>query len=67
MEQKYEYKFVRLGEGFMGVKRKATKEYQDIITAHAKEGWRLVQVFSPSIGVYGASTFYELIFEKPCV
>jgi hypothetical protein len=67
MEQKYEYKFVRLGEGFMGVKRNAIREYQDIITAHANEGWRLVQVFSPSIGVYGASTFYEIIFEKPCV
>ncbi|MGV3531862.1 MAG: DUF4177 domain-containing protein [Chthoniobacteraceae bacterium] len=29
------------------------------------EGWRLVQVFTPGTGVYGASKYYELIFERP--
>ena len=64
MGQKYEYKFVRLGEGMFGVKGKALKKYQDVITDNARDSWRLVQIFSPSVGVYGASTFIEMIFER---
>ncbi|MFC2103189.1 DUF4177 domain-containing protein [Bacteroidota bacterium] len=64
MEQKYEYKFVRLGEGFIWIKSIAQKAYQDVINEHAKNGWRLVQIFSPSLSFYGVSRYFELIFER---
>ena len=59
----YEYKFVRLGEAALGVNRTA-KDHQETIHQHALDGWRLVQIFSPSTGLYGASQFLELIFER---
>jgi hypothetical protein len=65
MHQRYEYKFVRMGEGWVGVKKSAQKEYQDVVKDHARQGWRLVQIFSPSIGGYGMSKYYELILERP--
>jgi hypothetical protein len=65
MTQKYEYKFVRLGEGWTGVKGDAKREYQDVIQKHAGDGWRLVQIFAPGIGAYGAAKYYELILERP--
>lgn len=64
MGQKYEYKFVRLGEGWFEVKRTAIKGYQNMIEDHAREGWRFIQVFAPSLGVYGVSKYIELIFER---
>ncbi len=64
MAQKYEYKFVRLGEGMMGVKKSARQQYQQVINEHASEGWRLVQIFAPAIAGYGAAKYYELIFER---
>jgi len=58
----YEYKFVRLKFGFFA---KAPKEdYKAIIKQHAKEGWKLVQIFSPAIRGYGAAAYFEMIFEK---
>jgi hypothetical protein len=65
MHQRYEYKFVRMGEGWVGVKKSAQKEYQDVVKDHARQGWRLVQIFAPSIGGYGMSKYYELILERP--
>ena len=64
MAQKYEYKFVRLGEGWGGVKKSAKEEYQQVIREHAHEGWRLVQIFAPAIAGYGAAKYYEIIFER---
>jgi hypothetical protein len=64
MNRKYEYKFVRLGEGWMSVRKSAKNDYQQVVREHAKQGWRLVQVFAPGIGAYGAAKYYELIFEK---
>jgi len=64
--QKYEYRFVRLGEGALGVKSTAKEHYQELIQQHAREGWRLVQIFSPSTGIYGASQYFELILERTC-
>ena len=61
---RYQYKFVRLGEGWASVKKSAGREYQDVVHAHAMDGWRLVQVFAPSLGIYGASKYFELIFER---
>jgi hypothetical protein len=65
MTHNYEYKFVRLGEGFLGVRSEAKNTYQDVIHQHAREGWRLVQIFAPGTGAYGVAKYFELIFEKP--
>jgi hypothetical protein len=61
---RFEYKFVRLGEGWFAA-RKEKDRYQEVTQEHAKDGWRLVQVFAPSIGSSGQTKFYELIFERP--
>ena len=64
MAKKYEYKFVRLGEGIMGVRKSARENYQQVIHEHAEDGWRLVQIFAPGTGGYGAAKYYEIIFER---
>lgn len=64
MAHHYEYKFIRLGEGILGVRREARKTYQDMIHQHAREGWRLVQIFAPGIGASGAAKYYEIILER---
>ena len=64
MAQKYEYKFVRLGEGILGVKKEARMTYQDEIEKYSLEGWRLVQIFAPGTGGYGTAKYYELILER---
>lgn len=64
MRQKFEYKFVRVGEGIIMVRKSGRNSYQKIIQEHAAEGWRLVQVFAPGIGGYGAAKYYEMIFER---
>ncbi len=61
---RYEYKFVRLGEGWTSARSEARDQYQDEIQQHARDGWRLVQVFAPGVGVYGAAKYYELILER---
>ena len=61
---KYEYKFIRLGEGWLGVRREARSTYQDVIEKHAREGWRLVQVFAPGTGAYGTAKYFEIILER---
>ena len=63
MEQRFEYKFVRLKVGFLG--NQAELRYQETVHQHAREGWRLVQVFAPGISSIGTATYYELIFERP--
>ena len=64
MPKRIEYKFVRLGEGLIWFRSYALGEYRHVIQEHAREGWRLVQVFSPSMGLWGVSKFIELIFER---
>jgi hypothetical protein len=46
--------------------RKPKEDYHRIIHEKAKEGWKLVQIFSPSIsgGGGGVPNYFELIFEK---
>lgn len=60
----YEYKFVSVkskgGLIYVGPK----ENYQDIITAHAKDGWRFVQVFVPSQDSHGRAGQYDMIFER---
>jgi hypothetical protein len=64
----YEYKFVRLGQYWgsaaFGVRDKERGSYQDIVREHARDGWRLVQIFAPGIAAFGAAKYYELIFER---
>ena len=62
--QKYEYKFVRLGERWICAKKKARNEYRSVIRQHPLDGWRLVQVFAPGLGAYGAAKCFERIFER---
>ena len=57
-----EYKFVKLELGFFSDKPKG--DYQDIINKHAREGWRLVQIFAPGTGPAGKASYFEIIFEK---
>jgi hypothetical protein len=64
MKPKYEYKFVRLGEGWLTAKRTVEMEYQEVIRQQAQDGWRLVQVFAPGTGTYGKAKYYELILER---
>lgn len=55
MKQRYEYKFIRIGEGWGSVKRREIAEYQNVVHIHAKEGWRLVQIFAPGLGIKGTA------------
>jgi hypothetical protein len=68
MVQRYEYKFVRLGEyggsALFGVSDKARNAYEEVVHQHAQDGWRLVQIFAPGVAAFGAATYYELIFER---
>jgi hypothetical protein len=64
MQQKYEYKFVRLGEGWVAVREAGKQSYQETVHKHARDGWRLVQVFAPVIYPNGAAKYFELIFER---
>jgi hypothetical protein len=64
MKQRFEHKFVRVGEGWFGARSKTESEYRRIIQEHAVDGWRLVQIFAPSTGVYGASRYFEIILER---
>jgi len=61
---KYEYKFVRLGESWWSATREAQRSYREIIEQHAREGWRLVQVFAPGLGIHGTARFFEIILER---
>jgi hypothetical protein len=38
--------------------------YEDIVHEHARDGWRLVQIFAPGVAAFGAAKYYELIFER---
>ena len=64
----YEYKFVRTGEGrtsaLFGPQEKARNAYEAVVHEHARDGWRLVQIFAPGVAAFGAAKYYELIFER---
>ncbi len=64
MSARYEYKFVRLGEGWMGVRREGRESYQSVIHDHARDGWRLVQIFAPGTGGYGTAKYFEIVLER---
>ncbi len=64
----FEYKFVRIGESRLsavfGVQDRARKTYETVIQEHARDGWRLVQIFAPGVAAFGAAKYYELILER---
>ena len=68
MGKSFEYKFVRLGEyagsAFFGVHDKVRNAYEEVVHEHARDGWRLVQIFAPGVAAFGAAKYYELIFER---
>lgn len=60
----YTYKFVKVKLGNRIFTTSPKQDYKKIIEEHAKDGWRLVQIFDPAISTYGAAAYFELIFEK---
>ena len=63
----YEYKFVRVDlEGFLIAARRPKVDHHRIIEEHAREGWRLVQIFAPAVSVVSGGTpdYFEIIFER---
>jgi hypothetical protein len=68
MSDFYEYEFVRIGQyrgsALFGVQDRARESYEQVVHEHARDGWRLVQIFAPSIAAFGAAKYYELIFER---
>ena len=64
----FEYKFVRLGEyrgsALFGVRDSERESYQQVVHEHARDGWRLVQIFAPGTAAFGAARYYDLIFER---
>lgn len=58
----YGYKCVTIELSTWSYKPK--EDYHAIIEDHARDGWRLVQIFAPAISGYRVAKFYELIFEK---
>jgi hypothetical protein len=67
--ERYEYKFVRVGEyrgsALFGVRDSEREAYHDVVQEQARQGWRLVQIFAPGPAAFGASRYFELIFERP--
>jgi hypothetical protein len=67
--ERYEYRFVRIGEyggsSLFGVRDSERNKYEQVVHEHARDGWRLVQIFAPGTAAFGAARFYELIFERP--
>jgi hypothetical protein len=62
---RFEYKFVRV-ELKSGWRTDTPKEdYHQIVEDHAKDGWRLFQIFAPPMSGTGWPSFLELIFERP--
>ena len=59
----YEYKFVRLNLGWLSGEPK--RDYRQVVHDHAREGWRLFQIFTPGVGGFGQVEYFELIFERP--
>lgn len=57
----YEYKFIRIKTSiWSGLPR---QDYRKIILTEGKDGWRLIQILTPT-GISMLPSFYELIFER---
>lgn len=60
----FEYKFVKIELQWGFTRSKPAENYQEIIQEHARDGWRFVQIFAPTIGGSGQPEYFDLIFEK---
>lgn len=61
----YEYHFIKVE--LKGVfTRTPNEDYHRLIDDYAKEGWRLVQIFSPAMSARGGGIpdYFEIIFER---
>jgi len=63
--QRYEYEFIYVD--LKWISKEPKQDYHQIINDHAKQGWRLVQIFAPGISGFGEAAYLELIFERPAV
>ena len=62
---RFEYKFVRV-ELKSGLRTDTPREdYPKIVEDHAREGWRLFQVFAPPTSGTGWASCFQVIFERP--
>jgi hypothetical protein len=65
---RYECKFVRIGENsgskLFGVRDQDHRDYEHVVHEHAKDGWRLAQVFAPGAAALGTTRYYEFIFKR---
>ena len=58
----YEYKFARFNLSWLSAEPK--RDYRQVVHEHAREGWRLLQIFTPGVGGFGQVQYFELIFER---
>ncbi|WP_413375627.1 DUF4177 domain-containing protein [Alkalihalobacillus sp. 1P02AB] len=61
----FEYKFVKVELSKWNSTPK--ENYQEIITEHANDGWRFIQIFAPATSGYGSASYFEIIFERPSI
>lgn len=58
-----QYKFVEVDlKGFLN--NTAEEDYHEIIHEHAREGWKLFQIFAPNAFSMRSGPYVELIFER---
>ena len=65
--QMYEYRFIRVSLDRGVLETRPDMDYHRIVDKKAREGWRLVQIFSPSVTTHigaGYDSYFELIFER---
>jgi hypothetical protein len=63
----YEYKFVKVDlEGFLISAKRPSVDHHRLIEEHARDGWKLVQIFAPAVSVISGGTpdYFEIIFER---
>jgi hypothetical protein len=60
----YQYRFERVELSKWGYEQRVKADYHQIIHDHAREGWRLVQIFAPPILGNGNASYFDLIFER---
>lgn len=65
---RYEYLFDRIELNVqLPLRLVPQDDYHELVRLRASEGWRLVQVFAPSVFVLGGGIpdWFEVIFERP--
>jgi hypothetical protein len=63
----YEYRFVRVSLDRGVLETRPDADYRSLVENRVREGWRLVQIFSPSVTAHigaGYDSYFELIFER---